>query len=79
MEYLQIFSQRVYELRKKRGLSQKELGEAVGLSHKAIRARSTTIEKLIALADFFGVTMDYLIGREPPSGGPSCPIPTDRR
>ena len=35
MEYLQIFSQRVYELRKKRGLSQKELGEAVGLSHKA--------------------------------------------
>ena len=54
MEYLQIFSQRVYELRKKRGLSQKELGEAVGLSHKAIStiesgARSTTIEKLIAL------------------------------
>ena len=84
MEYLQIFSQRVYELRKKRGFSQKELGEAVGLSHKAIStiesgARSTTIEKLIALADFFGVTMDYLIGREPPSGGPSCPIPTDRR
>ena len=58
--------------------------EAVGLSHKAIStiesgARSTTIEKLIALADFFGVTMDYLIGREPPSGGPPCPIPTDRR
>ena len=75
MENMQLFSRRVYELRKKSGLSQKELGEAVGLSHKAISiiesgARSTSIEKLIALADFFGVTIDYLLGREPPSGGP---------
>ena len=59
---------RVEELRKQRGLSQKELGEAVGLSHKAIStiesgSRSTTIEKLVLLADFFGVSTDYLLGR----------------
>ena len=67
MEHKQLFSQRVFELRKKHGLSQKELGEAVGLSHKAIStiesgARSTTIEKLILLANFFHVSTDYLLG-----------------
>ena len=68
MDYIPFFSQRICELRKQRGLSQKELGEAVGLSHKAIStiesgSRSTTIEKLVLLADFFGVSTDYLLGR----------------
>ena len=68
MDYMPFFSQRIYELRKQRGLSQKELGEAVGLSHKAIStiesgSRFTTIEKLVLLADFFGVSTDYLLGR----------------
>lgn len=68
MEYKQLFSKRIYELRKQRKLSQKELGQAVGLSHKAIStiesgSRSTTIEKLVLLADFFGVSADYLLGR----------------
>ena len=69
MDYTQFFSKRIYNLRKQRGLSQKELGEAVGLSHKAIStiesgARSTTIEKLVLLADFFQVSTDYLLGRK---------------
>ena len=68
MDYMPFFSQRIYELKKQRGLSQKELGEAVGLSHKSIStiesgSRSTTIEKLVLLADFFGVSTDYLLGR----------------
>ena len=67
MEYRQIFSQRVYQLRKQRGLNQKELGEIVGLSHKSISTiesglTSTSIEKLILLAQFFGVSTDYLLG-----------------
>ena len=67
MEYKQFFSQRVYQLRKQRGLSQKELGEAVGLSHKSISTieselSSTSIEKLILLAKFFDVSTDYLLG-----------------
>lgn len=69
MEQLEIFAQRVYELRKARGLSQKQLGEIVGLSHKAIStiesgARSTTIEKLILLANYFQVSTDYLLGQK---------------
>lgn len=67
MDYMPSFSKRVLELRKQRGLKQSELGEAVGLSHKAISTiesgtRSTTIEKMILLAQFFGVSTDYLLG-----------------
>ena len=48
-------------------MSQKELGEVVGLTHKSISTiesglRSTTIEKLILLAKFFDVSTDYLLG-----------------
>ena len=68
MDYMPFFFFWLYELRKQRGLSQKELGAAVGLSHKAISTiesglRATTIEKLVLLADFFGVSTDYLLGR----------------
>ncbi len=67
MENMQIFAQRVFELRKKKGLTQKELGEVVGLSHKSISTiesglNSTTIEKVILLAKFFDVSTDYLLG-----------------
>ncbi len=67
MDHEKIFAQRVYEQRKKRNMSQKELGEVVGLTHKSISTiesglRSTTIEKLILLAKFFDVSTDYLLG-----------------
>lgn len=67
MDYSDYLSQRILQLRKERGLNQKELGNAVGLSHKAISTiesgtRSTTIEKLVALARFFGVSTDFLLG-----------------
>ena len=67
MNHEKIFAQRVYELRKKRNMNQKELGEVVGLTAKSISTiesglRSTTIEKLILLAQFFGVSTDYLLG-----------------
>ena len=67
MDHEKIFAQRVYELRKKRNMHQKELGEVVGLTAKSISTiesglRSTTIEKLILLAQFFGVSTDYLLG-----------------
>lgn len=68
MDYKKSLSQRVYALRRERNLSQKALGEAVGLSHKAISTlegttRGTSIEKLVALAEYFGVSTDYLLGR----------------
>lgn len=61
------FGKRLYELRTSRSLNQKQLGEIVGLSHKAISTmesgtRYTTIEKLVQLADYFDVSTDYLLG-----------------
>ena len=48
MDETNLFGQRIYELRKQKQLNQKQLGEAVGLSHKAISTiesgtRGTTI------------------------------------
>ena len=67
MENLEIFAQRVKEQRKKRRMSQTELGEVLGLTHKSISTiesglRGTTIEKLILLAKYFNVSTDYLLG-----------------
>ena len=67
MKELEIFAERVHMLRKQRGMSQKELGEAIGLSHKSIStiesgSRTTTLEKLVILARFFQVSTDYLLG-----------------
>lgn len=67
MQNLELFAYRIRELRKQRNLNQKELGDALGLTQKAIStiengARTTTIEKLILLAKFFDVSTDYLLG-----------------
>ncbi len=67
MKEQNIFGTRVYELRKKFGLKQSDLGAKIGLSHKAIStiesgARGTSVEKLIELAYVFHVSTDYLLG-----------------
>ncbi|MDD4566134.1 MAG: helix-turn-helix transcriptional regulator [Eubacteriales bacterium] len=61
-------SQRLKELRQSHNISQKNLGSAVSLSMQAIcdiekGRRSTTADKLIIIADFFDVSLDYLVGR----------------
>lgn len=67
MQNLELFAYRVKKLRKQKKLNQKELGEALGLTQNTISAiesglRTTTIEKLILLAQFFEVSTDYLLG-----------------
>ena len=62
-----ILKDRACALRKAAGLSQKELGDVLGLSQNAIStiesgSRGTTIEKLVLLAEFFHVSTDYLLG-----------------
>ena len=81
MEKASVFGERVYLLRKKAGLNQKQLGEVLGLSNKAICTlesgqRGTTIEKLVLLAEYFHVSTDYLLGiTDDPAwrGGPGGP------
>ena len=65
------FRERLYQLRKGRGISQEELANAVGVSRQAVQkweagASTPDLSNLSALADFFGVTLDYLVrGAEP--------------
>ena len=62
-----LFYERLYHFRKQAGISQKQLGEVIGLSNKAIctmenGTRETTFEKLALLAEYFHVSTDYLLG-----------------
>ena len=60
---------RLYEIRKNNGLTQKEVGDRIGVMNYTIgnweQGRSDpSLEDLIALADVFECSVDYLIGRE---------------
>lgn len=62
------FAERLKELRTSSGLSQDSLGKIAGVSRYAIYTYEKgkafpTVEGLIALADYFDVTTDYLLGR----------------
>ncbi|TGY53596.1 helix-turn-helix domain-containing protein [Ligilactobacillus murinus] len=65
-----MFNIRLKELRHEKGLTQDELGKILNVSGKTIGtwerdSRQPNIETINELADFFGVTTDYLIGRTP--------------
>ncbi|GAA0061816.1 helix-turn-helix domain-containing protein [Clostridium sp. CTA-1] len=60
------FSNKLYSLRKQKGLSQDELGSKLNVSRQTIskwELGETTpeLEKLIALGDFFEVSLDELV------------------
>lgn len=63
-----LFSERLVLLRKSRSLTQKQLASEMQLSELAIQhyeaqRRKPVFDVLIALADFFDVSLDYLVGR----------------
>lgn len=64
------FGERLKILREQKGLTQEKLAEAVGVSRSTIggyeapsKEREPDFEIVRRLADFFGVTVDYLVGR----------------
>ena len=62
------FSERLRELRKERGLKQREMAEICGLKPRSYQDYEYQVSYpsalgLVALADFFGVSLDYLMGR----------------
>lgn len=64
-----INGKRLKELRKSNGLTQAKLGEVLGVTKASIccyekGTRTPTIENLIDLMSFFGVSADYLIGSD---------------
>ena len=63
-----MFSERLRELRKHKKITQDELGRVMGFSGRAITKyetgeREPDFATLQKLASFFGVTVDYLLGR----------------
>lgn len=63
------FPDRLRRLRERERMDRKKLGECCGLSRSIIGLyergeREPTASSLEKIADFFGVTTDYLLGRE---------------
>ena len=63
------FGDRLKELRTQNGLTQKELGDRIGLTKSVVsyyeqQTRTPSPEILIKLAAIFHVTSDYLLGIE---------------
>lgn len=62
------FSERLIECRKKSGQTQKDIAAACGISLRAYMyyeagEKDPSSKVLIALADYFDVSLDYLVGR----------------
>lgn len=62
------FAERITELRREKGFTQKQLAKATNLSEIGIRkyegrTREPAFQQLLCLAEFFDVSLDYLVGR----------------
>lgn len=62
------FGDLLAELRQDRGLTQSELGKVISVTSGTISNYEhgfhlPDLEKLVLLADYFGVSTDYLLGR----------------
>ena len=64
-----IIGERIRTLRERQGMSQAALARTLGASINAINyleggsTRAPHIDRLIAIADLFDVSLDYLVGR----------------
>ena len=63
------FSENLLYLRKAKGLKQQEVADALEISLRAYRyyesgEREPQVSLLVRMADFFGVSLDELVGRE---------------
>lgn len=64
------FGEHLKRLRNEKNITQKQLGEAINLSWRSIQNyecgyKKPSYDALIYLADYFDVTIDYLVGRNP--------------
>ena len=67
-ELLYRLGQRLKELRKLNNVTQKQLAEFIGASERGVQnyeqgSRKPAYDMLIAIADYFDVSVDYLLGR----------------
>lgn len=65
---MEIFCERIKSLRNERRIYQREVAEYLGVTLRSYQSYESgqsepNLERLRALADYFGVTTDYLLGR----------------
>ena len=65
---MSTFGDRLNHLRKDKNLKAEDLGEILGLKRRIIflyekNETRPTFDTLLALADYFDVSLDYLVGR----------------
>lgn len=63
-EFHQVFAQ----LRREKGVSYREVGAQIGVGERSVRyyesgQRRPDFDGLLALAEYFQVSLDYLVGR----------------
>jgi len=73
-----VLNNKLLELRKKKGLSQLELAEQVGVSRQAISrwevgSAIPSTENLVFLSRLYGVSVDYLLNDDETKENASCP------
>lgn len=67
--------QRIQESRKKKGISQEQLAEVLGVSRQAVSKWESgqampELDKVIGMSDYFGVSTDWLLRGVGPAGDP---------
>lgn len=65
---IDIFSERIKKVRKQNNLKQEEVGKAINLTGATISRiesskRAVSVETLVLFAEYFDVSLDYLVGR----------------
>ena len=74
-----VLGQRIRELRERQGMSQAALARKLDASINAINmlevgsTRAPHVDRLIALAELFDVSIDYLVGRTNEPGSATKP------
>ena len=63
------FTNRLVQLRKKRGLTQQQIADEIGVNRGSYSnwekgKREPSFENLVKLGDLFDVSLDWLFGRE---------------
>jgi transcriptional regulator with XRE-family HTH domain len=69
-----MYSGNLRYLRKKYGMSQDDIGNLLGVSQKCVSkyemgSREPSIEKLMKIADYFGISLDQLVKQDLSAGG----------
>ena len=64
-----MFHIQLRKIRKEKNLTQSDVANALNITVRQYQRyesgeQTTTLDNLIALADYFDVTLDYLVGRE---------------